>query len=178
MKSAGNAPSNLSLFWCGQPHCAKGMQPESNQQSMTSGTRRMVPLHFEQGIVTWSIHGLWMMRCSLSVGSAARARRKWSKAWGLRFSISARLAGASLCSASASQIQTLSGVPHQRSRDSAQSTLFARKSPKRPSLMWSGSQCTARLFAMALSFRAVVRMYQAGRAYWMSGSESARQQNG
>ena len=26
---------------CGNPHCANGMHPESNQQSMTSGTRRI-----------------------------------------------------------------------------------------------------------------------------------------
>ena len=41
MKSAGKAASNFALepgAW-GKPHCAKGMQPESNQQSMTSGTR-------------------------------------------------------------------------------------------------------------------------------------------
>jgi hypothetical protein len=92
--------------------------------------------------------------------------------------MSARLAGASLCSPSRSQTHTLSGVPHQRSRESAQSTLLAKKSPKRPSLMWSGSQCTAPLFAMARSMSFVVAMYQAGRAYWMSGSLSARQQNG
>ena len=155
------------------------MQPESNQQSMTSGTRRIVPPHVAQGKVTWSIHGLWTMRCSLSVGvGLPRAAWKWSKARGLRASMAATLAGASLCSASLSQIQTLSGVPQQRSRESAQSTLLARKSPKRPSLMCSGSQWTARLFAIAWSLSAVVRMYQAGRAYWMSGSLSARQQKG
>ncbi len=44
--------------------------------------------------------------------------------------------------------------------------------------MCSGSQWTARLFAIAFSLFAWVRMYQAGRASWMSGSLSARQQYG
>jgi hypothetical protein len=45
--------------------------------------------------------------------------------------------------------QMLSGVPQKRSRDRAQSTLLRRKSPKRPSLMCSGSQWIAWLLAMA-----------------------------
>ncbi len=48
----------------------------------------------------------------------------------------------------------------------------------RPSLMCSGSQWTARLFAIARPISFVVLMYQAGRANWMSGSFSARGQNG
>jgi hypothetical protein len=44
--------------------------------------------------------------------------------------------------------------------------------------MCGGNQLTAWLFAFAFSMTEVVRMYHAGRAYWMSGSESARQQNG
>ena len=43
MKSAGNGPRNRSAEpgRCGNPHWAKGMAPESNQQSITSGTRRI-----------------------------------------------------------------------------------------------------------------------------------------
>jgi hypothetical protein len=41
MKSAGNWAANSSCPACGQPHWAKGMAPESNQQSITSGTRRI-----------------------------------------------------------------------------------------------------------------------------------------
>ena len=41
MKSAGNWASNSAEPACGQPHCANGIAPESNQQSITSGTRRM-----------------------------------------------------------------------------------------------------------------------------------------
>ena len=44
MKSAGKRCSKRSSFSNGACHCANGMQPESNQTSMTSGTRRIVPL--------------------------------------------------------------------------------------------------------------------------------------
>jgi hypothetical protein len=40
MKSAGKLFLNSSCPVWGKPNCAKGMHPESNQQSMTSGTRR------------------------------------------------------------------------------------------------------------------------------------------
>ena len=40
MKSAGKLRSNSCAFLCGQPHWAKGIEPESNQASITSGTRR------------------------------------------------------------------------------------------------------------------------------------------
>ncbi len=43
MKSAGYWLANSSWFSNGQWYCAKGMAPESNQQSMTSLVRRMVP---------------------------------------------------------------------------------------------------------------------------------------
>ncbi len=43
MKSAGNERSNSAWPRCGAPHWAKGMQPESNQASITSGTRRKTP---------------------------------------------------------------------------------------------------------------------------------------
>ena len=72
----------------------------------------------------------------------------------------------------------LSGVPQKRSRESAQSTLLRRKSPKRPSRMWSGSQLISALFASASALWSLVRTYQAGRAYWMSGSSSERTQKG
>ncbi len=39
-----------------------------------------------------------------------------------------------------SQRHTGSGVPQNRSRDNAQSTLFSSQSPKRPCLMCSGCQ--------------------------------------
>lgn len=164
MKSAGNAVLKRSLdpSACGKPHWAKGILPESNQASMTSVTLRMVAPHFAQGSVTSSIQGLWTMRCSFRLGSACFAARKASNARGFSASISATEAGASWCSSSFSQTHTLRGVPQKRSRESAQSTLFWRKSPKRPSWMCSGNQRTARLFSMALSLFCRVRMYHAG----------------
>jgi hypothetical protein len=48
----------------------------------------------------------------------------------------------------------LSGVPQKRSRESAQSTLLRRKSPKRPSLMCSGQPVDLWLFAMTFSISA------------------------
>jgi hypothetical protein len=40
MKSAGKETSNCSCPRWGQPHWANGIDPESNQASITSGTRR------------------------------------------------------------------------------------------------------------------------------------------
>ena len=144
---------------------------------MTSGTRRYTPGSPGFVQVTSSTQGLWTSRSGSRSGRSSRARWKAAKASGFFASISATEAGASSRPVS-SLIQMFSGVPQNRSRESAQSTLFRRKSPKRPSLMCSGSQCTAPLLASAASFRAVVRMNQAGRAYWMSGSSSDRQQKG
>ncbi len=168
MKSAGNWSRKRSTLRWGKPHWAKGMLPESNQQSMTSGTRRIVPSHRSQDQVMASTQGRWICRCR----STSRAIPSGDFA-----TIASMEAGASACS-QASQIQMLSGVPQNRSRDSAQSTLLRRKSPKRPSLRCSGSQCTAWLLSSASRLRLVVRTNHAGRAYWMSGSSSARQQNG
>src|ERR1700733_3185869 len=99
------------------------MQPESNQQSITSGTRCMVPPQpgCLQANVTSSIHGLWTTRCSLSDGSAFLAASNLANADGLRVLISSTDDGASRWPF-ASQIQMLSGVPQWRSRDSAQPT--------------------------------------------------------
>ena len=55
-----------------------------------------------------------------------------------------------------------SGVPQKRSRESAQSTLFASHSPNRPSRMYPGCQSTVALAAMRSFFRVDVAMYQLG----------------
>src|SRR5262245_55127660 len=115
------------------------MQPESNQQSITSGTRFIDALHFAHGKVTSSIHGLCTIRCSESDGSFSAALLNAENARGFFASISATDAGASMCW-HFSHAQMLSGVPQKRSRESAQSTLPFKKSPKRPSLMCSGAQ--------------------------------------
>ncbi len=58
------------------------MLPESNQASMTSVARRISAPQVGHGKVTSSIQGLWTMRCSLRVGSAALAA--WKAANALR----------------------------------------------------------------------------------------------
>ena len=65
------------------------MQPESNQLSITSGTRFIVPPQ-PQGNVISSTHGLCTTRCSERVGSAATAFFQWSRACGLRAAASSR----------------------------------------------------------------------------------------
>ena len=125
-----------------------------------------------------SIYGLWTFKWSGSDGSAAFA-----------FSHTSTPCTPGLASSSAyepiasilpvcSQTQIGSGVPHQRSRESAQSTLFRRKSPKRPSRMCSGNHWIAALFLRNSSLNWLVRTNQLLRAYWMSGSSSDRGQNG
>ena len=44
MKSAGYWRATTSAFSNGKCHCANGIDPESNQASITSGTRRIVPV--------------------------------------------------------------------------------------------------------------------------------------
>src|SRR5258705_190728 len=48
MKSAGKWTSNWSWFSNGAWYCAKGIEPESNHTSMTSGTRRISSPHSGQ----------------------------------------------------------------------------------------------------------------------------------
>ena len=55
-----------------------------------------------------------------------------------------------------------SGVPQKRSRDSAQSTLLASHSPKRPSWMYAGCQSIVWLAASRSSLRVEVATYQLG----------------
>ncbi len=61
-----------------------------------------------------------------------------------------------------SQRQTGSGVPQNRSRDRAQSTLLASHSPIRPSRMWAGCQPIVWFWATRSDWRADVRTYQLG----------------
>ena len=123
------------------------MAPESNQQSSTAPVRVMVPSHSWHGKRTRSIDGL--CRSKPSGSSPARSR------------ISAALPSAS-SRPQASQTQNGRGVPQYLSRDTFQSTLFSSHSPKRPAPTSGGIQRTSRCLASMRSFRAVVRMYQAG----------------
>ena len=54
------------------------------------------------------------------------------------------------------------GVPQNRSRESAQSTLFANHSPKRPSRMWAGCQSMVAFSASIFSLNSLVATYQLG----------------
>ena len=58
-------------------------------------------------------------------------------------------------------VQTGSGVPQNRSRDSAQSTLFSSQLPKRPAWMCAGTHLIVSLSATMRRLYAVVRMYHA-----------------
>src|SRR5580693_3547666 len=62
MKSAGKWSSNCVVPSCGAWYWANGIEPESNQTSMTSGTRCIGSLHAEQLKVTSSTNG----RCGSS----------------------------------------------------------------------------------------------------------------
>ncbi len=62
MKSAGKTNCSSDPGAPGKPHWAEGMEPESNQASMTGSTRRISewPLwHSTQGMVTSSMAGRW-----------------------------------------------------------------------------------------------------------------------
>ena len=58
--------------------------------------------------------------------------------------------------------QTGSGVPQNRSRERAQSTLLASHSPIRPSRMCSGCQPIVWFWPTSSALRSDVRMYQLG----------------
>src|SRR6266567_6545363 len=62
MNCAGYAAENDARFRCGAPHCANGIEPESNQTSVTSGTRTAESPQEGQGNVTSSTYG----RCGSS----------------------------------------------------------------------------------------------------------------
>src|SRR5688572_33271045 len=131
MKSAGYCRSSVSEFSKGKCHCAKDIDPESNQASMTSGVRFMVPPQplCEQGQVYASMKGL----CgSKSAGNGLPAF--WAS--------SVNAPTASTCFELASHIHTGSGVPQYRSREIAQSTLFLSHSPNRPERISGGCHST------------------------------------
>src|SRR5262249_40875541 len=140
MKSAGNVSSNSCEPWRGWPRCAKGIAPESNQQSSTSGTRRITPPQFSHCSVTSSMYGLCRSKSSLSPSSAAELTH--------------------LCCLHCSQTQNGSGVPQSRDREMAQSTLFSSQSPMRPVLTWAGTQLVFRLLKSSSALCFVVCTYQ------------------
>src|ERR1700733_8359283 len=148
MNCAGYPDSNEGRFRSGAPHCANGIEPESNQTSMTSGTRVAESPHAGQGKTTSSTKG----RC----GSSA------DRSWPARRPGSARDPTHVTCDVGHSH--SGSGVPQYRVRDSAQSTLLRSHSPYRPFLIVGGCQLVFSFSASNWSLIRVVLMYQDGSA--------------
>ena len=124
------------------------MAPESNQASITGSTRwaSEPSAHSGQAKVTSSMAG----RCG-SMSSTSRpdsSLSSWREPMQVRWF--------------ASQRQTGSGVPQNRSRDRAQSTLFSSHSPKRPSRMWPGCQSIPWFSSIMRGATCDVAMYHEG----------------
>src|SRR6202035_5984669 len=116
--------SNAARFRSGAPHCANGIDPESNQTSITSGTRDASSPHDGHGNVTSSTNG----RCGSSPDRSRPARPPSSAS------------DPTQVPCADGHSQTGSGVPQYRVRDSAQSTLLRSHSPYRPFLIVGGCQ--------------------------------------
>src|ERR1039457_4719454 len=143
MNCAGYVRRNSSAFCQGAPRRANGIDPESYQASITSGTRRASPPPSRQGRVTSSPWGGGGARPASSLTSASGPAQV-------------------RCCSPHSQIGR--GVPQYLVRDSAQSTLLRSHSPYRPSLMVGGCQLVRSFSASIRSLTWVVRMYQDGSA--------------
>jgi hypothetical protein len=112
MKSAGKRCLKSSWFSNGKWYCATGIEPESNQTSIRSVTRRISPPHFWQGSVTRSMYGRWRSSWSVRPNSATEPiQRRSSHCW---------------------QIHMGSGVPQYRQRESDQSTSVSNQFAIRP----------------------------------------------
>src|SRR6266487_496395 len=148
MNWAGYDASSAARPRHGVPNCANGIEPESYQTSITSGTRRASPSHVGHLNVTESTYG----RCGSSpVRSApASADSSTSEPTQVR------------CDSGHSHRG--SGVPQYRVRDSAQSTLFRSHSPYRPYLTVAGYQLVRSFSSSSLPLIAVVLMYHEGTA--------------
>ena len=181
MKSAGNCPAKRSCepSWCGYPHWAKGIAPESNQQSITSGTRR---IRLPGGLGRIVGHGVDIRLVDAQVVGQARVRPL-----GLFPDFDARdarLGQQFFVGADGLHVAGLFADPDRQRRAPVALAregpidVDSRKLPKRPSRMCSGSQWMRLLLASMWSRNCVVRMNQLFRGYWISGSSSARQQNG
>src|SRR5208283_3401677 len=124
------------------------MAPESNQTSISSGVRFIVPLHFSHINVTGSTDGL----CK-------------SSGCGKFFPCfnSSTLPTHFRCP-HFSHTQIGSGVPQYRSRDSAQSLFSSSQLPKRPEPVSAGIQLICLFNSIILGAYFVVLMYHDSRA--------------
>src|ERR1700683_314093 len=153
MNCAGKERSNLSSLRSGAPCRANGIDPESYQASMTSGTRRACPPHSRQVISTSSTYG----RCG---SSSVRSRPASSD------SSASDPTQVTCCCAPP---HSGSGVPQYLVRDRPQSTLLRSHSPYRPCLIVGGCQLVFSFSASSSSLIAVVRIYQEGSAEYIRG---------
>src|SRR5258708_23501459 len=124
MNWAGYDASNSARPDHGAPNCANGIEPESYQTSITSGTRRASPSHVGHVNVTESTYG----RCG---SSPVRSRPASSDS-------SASEPTQVRCDSEHSH--RVSGLPQYRVRASAQPTLFRSHSPYRPYSTVAGYQ--------------------------------------
>src|SRR5258708_32654607 len=111
MKSAGKVSSNSFVPCSGCPRWAKGIEPESNQASSTSGTRRMTPSHLSHGSVTVTMNGRCRSVSALRPSSADELMH--------------------FCCSQLSHTQNGSGVPPLPEHEIDQSTLFSSQLPLR-----------------------------------------------
>src|SRR6202451_2895199 len=139
MNCAGNADSNEERCRSGAPHCANGIDPESNQTSITSGDRTAGSPHSGQGNVTSSPTGRWG-----SSPDRSRPARPPSSA-----------SDPTQVTCDDGHSHTGSGVPQYLVRDSAQSTLLRSHSPSRPCLIAGGCQLVFSFSASIVAFIAV-----------------------
>src|SRR5450756_1866832 len=132
----------------GAPHCANGIDPESNQTSITSGTRDASSPHDGHGNVMSSTYG----RGGSSPDSSRPARPLSSES------------DPTQVTCSDGHFHSGSGVPQYLVRDSDQSTLLRSHSPYRPVLIVGGCQLVFSFSASSSSLMRVVLMYQEGSA--------------
>ncbi len=125
-----------------------GIEPESNHASSTGSTRRELRLPHSVHVSTMSsTYGRCRSRSSsgFAASSLSSATDPTHVSW-----------------PQSPQRQTGIGVPQNRSRLSAQSTLFSSQSPNRPCLMCSGCQVICSFSRSSESLIADVRANQVG----------------
>src|ERR1700733_874955 len=143
MNCAGNERSNAASPRHGAPCRANGIEPESHQASITSGTRRAWSPHSPQLSSTSSTYGRCRSRPARSDSSASEPTH------------------VTCC---CGHTHSGSGVPQYLVRDRAQSTLLRSHSPYRPSLIVGGCQLVFSFSASSSSLIAVVLTNQDGSA--------------
>src|ERR1700722_472795 len=148
MNWAGYAASNDGRLRSGAPHCANGIDPESNQTSITSGTRAAASPQAGHGNATSSTYGRG--------GSAPDGSPPASPP--------SSFGDPTQVTCCDGHSQSGSGVPQYRVRDSAQSTLLRSHSPYRPCLIVGGCQLVFSFSASSCCLTAVVFTYQDGSA--------------